>query len=397
VPVWHVSTEKWVKDGKLVLLGVTQEQHPERCRLFAQWKQFGWPILHDPINVLGASAVPIVVAIDEHGIVRSTRPASDTFEADFLNQAFPDEATHTPSSPTPKHPPAFDDLKDNASSGNSAPAWRQYGDALALWGGEDRLSEAIAAYRNATTCDAADGPAWFRLGVCLRRRSELSFKESDDFRKAVESWGTALELDPNQYIWRRRIQQYGPRLDKPYPFYDWVPEAEEAIRLRGETPESLPVRPDGAEIAGPLRVFAAQKEPRTNPDPDGKVMRDAGSVISQVVLVPARVPAGQSVRVHLNFRLTAGTSDHWNNEAEPLRLWVNPPDGYAVSEQLLAAELPKAAVSSEERTVGFEIKVPSDASGIVRIPAYALYHLCEDRQGLCRFVRLDVDIEVEVR
>ncbi len=52
------------------MLGVTQEQHADRCRLFAQWKQFGWPILHDPINLLEAPAVPIVVAIDEHGIVR---------------------------------------------------------------------------------------------------------------------------------------------------------------------------------------------------------------------------------------------------------------------------------------------------------------------------------------
>ncbi|HVL13287.1 MAG TPA: hypothetical protein VM529_12035 [Gemmata sp.] len=57
-------------DGKLVVLGVTQEQHSERCRLFAQWKGFDWPILHDPINVLGSSAVPIVLALDEHGIVR---------------------------------------------------------------------------------------------------------------------------------------------------------------------------------------------------------------------------------------------------------------------------------------------------------------------------------------
>ena len=74
MPVWHDATRQLVKDGRLVILGVTQEQHPERCRLFAQWKQFDWPILHDPINVLESAAVPIVVAIDEHGIVRSTRP-----------------------------------------------------------------------------------------------------------------------------------------------------------------------------------------------------------------------------------------------------------------------------------------------------------------------------------
>src|SRR6516162_6962905 len=92
MPVWHEGTAKWVKEGKLVLFGVTQEQHGDRCRLLAQWKGFGWPILHDPINVLELTAVPILVAIDEHGIVRLTRPNLDTFPADFLDRKFTDDA-----------------------------------------------------------------------------------------------------------------------------------------------------------------------------------------------------------------------------------------------------------------------------------------------------------------
>jgi hypothetical protein len=81
-----------VKEGRLVLLGVTQEQHADRCRLFAQWKQFDWPILHDPINLMKAPAVPIVVAIDEHGIVRAVRPRSQTLAAEFLDKTFADDA-----------------------------------------------------------------------------------------------------------------------------------------------------------------------------------------------------------------------------------------------------------------------------------------------------------------
>ena len=65
VPVWHEGTAGWVKEGKLVVLGVTQEQHADRCRLLAQWKGFDWPILHDPINVLESLAVPILVAIEK--------------------------------------------------------------------------------------------------------------------------------------------------------------------------------------------------------------------------------------------------------------------------------------------------------------------------------------------
>ena len=58
------------KAGKIQLLGIIQEQHPDRCRLFAQWQQFDWPIVHDPINVIATRAVPVVLAIDEHGVVQ---------------------------------------------------------------------------------------------------------------------------------------------------------------------------------------------------------------------------------------------------------------------------------------------------------------------------------------
>jgi hypothetical protein len=92
VPVWHEATREWVKQGRLALLGVTQELHADSCRLFVQWKRFDWPILHDPLNLLEAPAVPMMVAIDEHGIVRAIRPNPDTFEAEFLDKVFADDA-----------------------------------------------------------------------------------------------------------------------------------------------------------------------------------------------------------------------------------------------------------------------------------------------------------------
>jgi hypothetical protein len=397
VPVWHETTKPWVADGKLVVLGVTQEQHAERCRLFAQWKEFDWPILHDPINVLASSAVPIVLAIDEYGIVRSTRPNSTTFVADFLDRQFQDNAKNHPDSPTPASPPRFDELAADAEGADTAAAWRRFGDALALWGGEARLTSAIAAYTRATQLDSHDGPAWFRQGVCLRRRYESATRAPDDFQAAVRAWGTALDLDPNQYIWRRRIQQFGPRLDKPYPFYDWVTQAEADIRHRGETPIPLPVRPDGAEIAQPTKSFAAAKDNPTNPDPDGKVHRDRGSVSCEAVVVPASIKAGESARVHLTFRLAPTTNDHWNNEADPLRVWINPPDGVQVSQRLISAAKPESATSKESRTVGFDVQIPKSASGTVHMPVFAVYHVCDDVGGQCRFVRLDAKVEITVR
>jgi hypothetical protein len=104
-------------------------------------------------------------------------------------------------------------------------------------------------------------------------------------------------------------------LDKPYPFYDWIGEAEADIRKRGMVPVALPFRPDGSEIAKPAKTFEIREAVPKNPDPDGKVNRDVGSVVVEIVTVPPTVKPGQSVRVHLTYRLVPKTTDLWNNEA----------------------------------------------------------------------------------
>jgi tetratricopeptide (TPR) repeat protein len=401
VPVWHEGTAKWVKDGKLVLLGITQELHPDRCRLLAQWKGFGWPVLHDPINIMGSAAVPILVAIDEHGIVRDTRPRLDRFESDFLNKTFADDARavepvwQTPMLPKDRDRPDFDALRKRAETDRTPTAWRRLGDALTLWGGDSQVNAALDAYARALELAPNDGPTVFRLGVCHRRRYESASRQPGDFQAAINHWGRALELDPNQYIWRRRIQQYGPRLDKPYPFYDWVEQAEKAIRGRSEKPIALAVRPDGAEIAHPIRSFAEDPARDRAPDPDGKVSRDkVGRVQAEVTVVPARVRPGQSARIHVVLRVDANQKTHWNNEAEALRLWIDPPEGWQVAERILTAAAGPKAVSGEARALEFEVKAPANAMGKVRLTAYSLYHVCDDDGGQCLYLRLDIPVEL---
>ena len=201
VPVWHETTREWVKQGRLVLLGVDQEQHADRCRLFAQWKQFGWPILHDPINLLEAPAVPIVVAIDEHGIVRAIRPRPETFKAEFLDKTFVDDAA--PGAPRSAGPPDPALLRRKAEANPDGGAWRSVGDALTIWGGAGRVDEAIDAYDRSLALDPSDKNALFRLGVAYRMRHESPGRKPGDFQAAIDAWSRALKLDPNQYIWRR--------------------------------------------------------------------------------------------------------------------------------------------------------------------------------------------------
>jgi hypothetical protein len=100
VPVWHDKLKSAVTEGQIVLVGVIQEQHPDRCRLYAQWQGFDWPILHDPINVLEPLAVPIFVAIDEHGVVRNTRPTPEWVLETFLKTSYPAPAKAAAAEPT---------------------------------------------------------------------------------------------------------------------------------------------------------------------------------------------------------------------------------------------------------------------------------------------------------
>lgn len=70
MPVWHDVTRKLRDEGRIQLVGVIQEQHPDRCKLFMQWKQMDWPVLVDPLNLLEVGVVPLALLVDENGIVR---------------------------------------------------------------------------------------------------------------------------------------------------------------------------------------------------------------------------------------------------------------------------------------------------------------------------------------
>jgi tetratricopeptide (TPR) repeat protein len=379
------------------MVGIVQEQHPDRARLFMQWKEMGWPLMVDSLDLLDVSVVPITLTIDEHGIVRGVhgfRDGSDDLEASFLSQTFEQPEGLQKGAP---ERPDVSRLKAAAIREGSAAAWRAYAEQLALWGGPRRADEAVQAFERALAVDADHAATWFRLGVALRARYDGPHGRPEDFQRAVEAWGRALGLDPNNYIWRRRIQQYGPRLDKPYPFYDWVPTARAELAARGETPHPLTVEPGGAEFAAPAQTFTAEAGEATEPDPEGKVVRDRGRLIRvRTTVVPARVAPGQAARVHVALQPNPESTAHWNNEAGNLELWIAPVDGVEVDRRRLSLPVPSAAVSLETRTLELELQLPESAEGRVSVPAYALYYVCEDAKGACLYRRQDLTINLEV-
>jgi len=268
-----------------------------------------------------------------------------------------------------------------------------------LWGGERRISEAIIAYKKSVQLDSQNAPTHFRLGVAYRKRYDSDLRLPSDFQLAVNQWKGALDRNPNQYIWRRRIQQYGPRLEKPYSFYDWVNTARREILARGKTPAHLTVEPGGAEFAEPAESFLNAVVSQEEPDPTGRIYRDQDELIrAEITTVPPYVSPGASMRFHIVFRPDLRKKAHWNNEVDDLALWINPPEGWEVESRHLTVPRPPQQLSQEDRQIELEAKSPANAKpGPVTIPSYALYYVCEDITGICMYRRQDVSLEVEVR
>ncbi len=397
VPAWDAKTKEWVRQGKLIVLGITQEQHADRCRLLVQWHQLAWPILHDPINLMQVTGVPIEVAIDEHGIVRSLKPNLETLEREFLDRTFAADGARPLAGPGAVTRPDLPALRRLAEQDGSCPAWRDLGDALVLWAGPDGLNEAIHAYTEALHAKPDDGDAHFRLGVCYRMRSESQRPLPGDFQMAVDHWMTARVLEPSRYIWRRRVEQYGPRLTKPYPFYDWVPTADQEIRARGEQPVELRAWPTRSEIAGPIRKGEVSPDDAQPPDPGGRIARDTqGLVQAEVTVVPPRVKPGEVVRVYVTLRPNEARQACWSDEDEPLRVWIDVPPGWRAQPQLLAIARIDRPNRLQPQCVELEMKTATDADGASRVIATALYRVCENTDGTHRLLRQDIPIAVTV-
>ena len=101
---------------------------------------------------------------------------------------------------------------------------------------------------------------------------------------------------------------------------------------------------------------------------------------------------GQRVRVRITFRVKDAL---WNNEADGLALSVKLPGTIKIEEGTFDHPLPKEAETREVRVLEFEAKVEG-SKGEVEIPAYALYGVCEDKGGVCMYLRQDFKVKVVV-
>lgn len=405
MPGWHRAISESPESGRLATAGVALEQHPDRARLFMQWHNMGWPVLWDPFNLLEFPAVPVTYLLDAAGEVLVVQPnlerAQDILERLIDLPPAPGEVRDAGQIPARARPGVT-----AAPAADAEPqTWSDHAVSLALWGGADGIGEAVDAARLAA--ERSDDPVnWFRLGVVLRMRYDSEFRQAGDFADAVNAWSRALEADPNQYIWRRRLQQYGPRLAKPYPFYDWVPIAREEIEARGEQPTELVVEPHGAEFAQPASEIqqpaseiqeegSVEKEPE--PDPQARVRTDEkGLVEVETVVIPSKPRPGDSVRVHLILTPDQARDAHWNNEAGYSEIWVDPPPGWQISDNHQHLPVGPGEVSDETRHLELEVAIPDNAETAETLTGYLLYYVCEGAAGVCVYLRKDLEIPIPI-
>ncbi len=383
MPVWHEKTRQWVADGRLSIVGIVQEQHAGRARLYCQWRQFDWPVVQDSLNLLQVEVVPIAVAIDENGIVCSHQ-ATPGFLASWL-----DMPPATATAPTVTE-------RDSGDTGNPE-LQRARRLVLAQPPNEAAgIDDAIDLYQQLLAGPHAENAAThFEAAVARRVRYDITGNVGD-FQLAIDHWSRALELDPNHYIYRRRIQQYGARLGKPYPFYDWIGQARADIRQRGEEPVPLRVPLSGAEIAQPVRQFTRDQPTRIHPDPDGQIQRDIANLIdARLVAVPARVRPGEATRVHLILRPSGNA--RWNNEAGPTVVWLDSAAGVPLSANHFELPRPDESESAETRTIEFELGMPEGSDQPVRVSGFALLHVCRSADGVCLYLRRDFEVEIRPR
>ncbi|MGJ8726491.1 MAG: TlpA family protein disulfide reductase [Roseibacillus sp.] len=359
MPGWHNQTKDLVTEGKLQVFGIAPEQYGDRMALFLQWKNLEFPVLMDPLNVLNVSAVPITLLVDESGVIRYRNPKPRDLKV-FLDKEYPETArVITPASPLGQE------------------------QALRALQNRDTAEIERAATMLALLSTSNKNPEFtFQSGVLARWLFDNG-GDPENFQTAVHLWSDALAHRPGQYIWRRRIQQYGPRLDKPYPFYNWVIEARKDLQAAGKTPHPLQVEPSGSEVAAPRKKGEQGKESPNFPDPNNKLPHENALLEITTTTIP-HTDAPEKGRLHL--LLTPTENGHWSSDAQKVELWFRPEEGSPIFLTSEATSLPaNLETSSLPRVLEGDFSLPQNSAGKLVL----FYSLCETENAVCRFLKTE--------
>jgi peroxiredoxin len=239
---WDATTKDLVKNHQLVVWGVCHDASPAQAQLFMQWKRIGWPIAHDVLNQNGIENLPLVIYINEKGIVKQVDPESGKLATKLAKSK----------ALKPKEIPEEDreQLRDPkstrraASEGRSAEALCLHGEALIIAGLPAQIDEAVEVFSKASQSEPGNVRAWFGLGVAHQIRHQrggsADSKGDDDSKAAAQAWKKVRELAPDNEVLKIEIQQFKKKSGDVEKMFGWVEEARKEIIARGEKPVDVP-------------------------------------------------------------------------------------------------------------------------------------------------------------
>lgn len=237
VAEWNSQLKPLVAEGRLAVMGIAEEQHADRCRLFAQWKDIAWPIAFDPLDQLNIEKLPLAVCVDEHGIVRMIRRDAKKSLAEFAAKTYPVPRKPLPPEeeeiPTPRY------TRRLAGEDRTALGLTAHGNALVLSGLPAEISEAIRTFEQLVEKEPKSAAGHFRLGVSRRIRADSPEAQAEDAAGAVTAWKKAAALRPANQVFKSRYAQFSSNPGPDHDFYNWIEQARKEIIARGDKPVEL--------------------------------------------------------------------------------------------------------------------------------------------------------------
>ena len=83
----------------------------------------------------------------------------------------------------------------------------------------------------------------------------------------------------------------------------------------------------------------------------------------------------------------------WDDGAGPLQVWIEDlPEGATVDRRLLTAPALSDPFGRRELDVEVQLGVGRDGPSVLR--GYAVYGVCEDVDGVCRYLRQDFEVRL---
>lgn len=351
-----------MESGELQVYGIAPEQYPDRMALYLQWQQLDFPVLVDPLNLIEVKAVPITLLVDSSGVIRFRNPTPQQYQT-FQKTEYPKQ-------------------KLSPDNRTVAPVFRASSKALIDGDIDSVKSEYQKLLQSAKRFKELELPPQYKFKAGVMHRWLHDHGATENFQSAINHWKEAIEAEPSQYIWRRRIQQYGPRLDKPYPFYNWIEQARKDIIARGEMPHSLLVEPTLSERAKPLRKPEILQKKRTYPDPDNKIKTNDTYLTSSTTRVPH---TSDKNAFHYHIKLLPLAGSYWSSDSQEVELWYvhrkkRIPKLLSTEATLLP---PNQETSIAARYIEIDIEKDSESDLIL------FYSLC-GKDGACRFLKTKV-------